>query len=181
MYIARFVALLGLVLLSACQSPKPIETASDLVNALKNKGIQYDSPEVIDLSGMGFAQVNEGVRITGNGLRAEILRVEDERTFKLVSSLGSLLKALNERFDDTPLNPPDVIARHPFVVVVRQEPEPGEIRRIVEQLLPQDSELNTANTLPSDHPLGRRHLEASGPPLVTAALDPLPCCGYFLV
>jgi hypothetical protein len=46
--------------------------------------------------------------------------------------------------------------------------------------VPQNEELNVADTLPSDHPLGRRHLEASGPPLVTAASDPLPCCGSFL-
>jgi hypothetical protein len=138
MYSRRLVALLGLALLTACRSTEPIETASDLANALQNKGIQFDSTEVLDLSGMGFAQVNEGVRVTGNGLRVEILRVEDERTFKIVSSLGSFLKALNERFDDAPLSPPDVIARHPFVVVVRLEPEPGEIRRIVEQLVPQN-------------------------------------------
>ena len=139
MLITRCVALLGLVSLTACQSPEPIETASDLANALQSKGMQFDSLDAIDLSGMGFAQVDEGVRVTGNGLRVEILRVEDERTFKLVSSLGSLLKALNERFDDAPVNPPDVIARHPFVVVVRQESEPGEVRRIVERLLPQES------------------------------------------
>jgi hypothetical protein len=133
---SRPVALLGLVLISACTAASPIETVEDLIKALENKGISFETADRIDLSGMAFAQIDEGVRLTGNELRVEILRVEDDRTFQIVSSMGSLLKILNEKLGDAPIEPPDVITRHPFVVVVRAEPEPGRIRGILDRVLP---------------------------------------------
>ena len=136
MYLRRLVALPGLLFVIACDTPAPIETAGDLAKALQNNGIQYDSAAPLDLSGMTFAQIDEGVQLTGNGLRVEILRVEDDRTFKIVSSMGLLLKALNEKLGDVPLEPPDVITRQPFVVVVRLEPERGQVRRILDRVLP---------------------------------------------
>ncbi len=136
MSLLRHVALLGLGLTIACAAPPPIETVEDLTKALENNGITFDSATRVDLSGMGFAQVDEGVRLTGDGVHVELLRVEDEGTFKIVSSLGGLLKALNDKLGEAPLHPPDVIARYPFVVVVRKEPDTGRIRRIVDRVLP---------------------------------------------
>lgn len=136
MVCARHIALLGLILVTACNTLAPIETVEDLAKALKNNGIAYDATTPLDFSGMPFAQVDEGVRITGNGLHVELLRVEDDRTFKVVSGAGALLGVLDKTLKDTPVNPPEVIARDPFVVVVRSEPGPGQVRRVLDRVLP---------------------------------------------
>lgn len=133
----RHLALLGLISVTACNPLTRIETVDDLAKALKNKGVSYDSATPLDVSGIAFAQIEEGVRITGNGLHVELLRVEDDRTFKVVSGASALLKFLDESLGDAPVNPPDVIARDPFVVIIQAEPEPGQVRRVLEQLLPE--------------------------------------------
>jgi len=132
----RHIALLGLVSLTACAMPPRIKTLDDLTNALKNNGIQYDSETSLDFSGMAFAHVDEGVRITGNGLHVELLRVEDDRTFQIVTGASAFLEKISQSVEDLPLDPPEVIARDPFVVVIRMEPEPGQLRRVLDRLLP---------------------------------------------
>ena len=132
-------ALLGLLLVTACNAPPRIETVQDLVNALKNGGISVDSTTPIDFSGMRFALIDEGVRLSGNGLHVELLRVEDERTFKLASGAGALLGLLAETVGEDFPEPPQVIARKPFIVVVRKEPEPGAIGRVLDEVLPAES------------------------------------------
>jgi hypothetical protein len=134
------IALLGLLSLTACALQPRIETLDDLTKALKNNGIQYDSTSPLDFSGMRFAQIDEGVRITGKDLHVELLRVEDDRTFKVVSGAGTLLGALDKTLEDTPADPPEVITRRPFVVVVRAEPEPGQVRRVLDRVLPGSAE-----------------------------------------
>jgi hypothetical protein len=123
--------------LAACAIEPRIETLDDLTNALKNNGIQFDSASPLDFSGMRFAQVDEGVRITGNGLHVELLRVEDDRTFKVVSGASAFLETLSKSVEELPLHPPEVITRDPFVVVIRMEPEPGQVRRVLDRLLPE--------------------------------------------
>lgn len=113
-----------------------IESADDLASALRRRGIEFQQSEPLEFSELRFAKIDEGRRLSGEGLRIDILRIEDRRTYEMARSAQSLLTALAGAAAQEVLEPPTVVARHPFVVVIYAEPEPGKTRRIVEEILP---------------------------------------------
>lgn len=124
---------------AACQFFTPPETAQELADALNRHGIGYTEAEPLDFSGMRFAKIDEGLRLTGEDLRMEILRIEDPRTFEMASSAGFLLRLFDDQINES-LGAPDMFVSKPFVVIIRQEPEPGETRRALQVILPEEPE-----------------------------------------
>lgn len=134
---ARAFALVALSLLAAaCNTAPRIDTVDDLATALKDHGIAFDTTEPIDFSNLRFARIDEGVTLTGENLHVELLRIEDERTFNLASGASAFLAFLADNAGENFPRPPEVIARQPFVAIVRNEPEPGAIKRVLDELLP---------------------------------------------
>ena len=130
------VTVAGCLVLSACSPLKPIESVEDLALALKNGGIAYQTLEPIDFSSMRFAKIDEGLSLRGESVRIDILRIEDERTFKVMVGAGNLLTGLGDLLENEAAGPPDTYVRRPFAVIIREEPRPGEVREILSRLLP---------------------------------------------
>jgi len=117
----------------------PIENADDLAAALKRRGVAYTETEPLDFSGMRFAKIEEGLRLKGEKLTVEILRIEDNRTFEMAVGAGFLMSLFGSSEETKSLDPPESVVRRPFVVVVRQEPNPGQVGAIVRELIPEES------------------------------------------
>ncbi len=133
-------ALLGALLVGAtgCTGFVPPKTAQDLARSLDRRGIAFERTEPLDFATMRFAKIEEGLRLTGEDLRIEILRIEDPRTFEVASSAGFLLRLFDDPGAEGALGAPEIYAAKPFVVVIRQEPEPGKTRRALQAILPDE-------------------------------------------
>ncbi len=130
------VTLVGCLSILACSALKPIESAEDLAIALKDGGIAIQTQEPIDFSSMRFAKIDEGLSLRGESVRIDILRIEDERTFKVMVGAGNLLTGLGDLLESEAAGPPDTYVRRPFALIIREEPRPGEVREILSRLLP---------------------------------------------
>ena len=131
-------ALLPLVL-TCCTSAPRIETAADLVGQLQSAGVMITSQEPAPMPTGEHFRFDEGIRIKGTELFADILRIEDRRVFDIAKSAGRLLLVTEAVAGPIPDNP-DVFARHPFVVVIRQQPAASPVKPVLAKLLPPESE-----------------------------------------
>src|SRR5262245_28751351 len=86
-----------LVAIGGCASAPRIETADQLAQALKDRGIAYDTTERFDFSGMSPARIDEGLGLTGKNLEVAILRITDDRTYKQAANASFLLAVVKDR------------------------------------------------------------------------------------
>ncbi len=123
---------------AGCASTPPILTAADLAEALQRGGVAYDSAESFDFSGMAPARIDEGLGLTGQNLEVAILRITDERTYKQLGNAAFLLALVEKRAPSLPAAPPELYFSKPFAVVIRAEPEAGQVRAALEKILKED-------------------------------------------
>ena len=119
--------------LAACE--KPVESATDVVVALQDRGVQVEKTSALNPN-FRYAKVDEGLTLSGDQLQVDILRIEDEKTYELAQQARGLMMAVGEAADTDVLNPPDFYWRKPYIVVSRQEPEAGQIVALLEKILP---------------------------------------------
>jgi hypothetical protein len=123
-----------------CSTGYSLETAQDLANALAAEGIAYDATEPLDPPPLPRGRIDEILALNGEGLRVEIMRVEDRRIFDIAKSAVGLLvlgeAVAGQKFKGRP----DVVSRYPFAVVIRGEPEPGMVRDALSRILPPEEE-----------------------------------------
>ena len=137
--IHQSIAVFSMILcLAGCASTPPIETANQLAQALQREGIVYDSAEPFDFSGMAPAKIDEGLGLSGQNLEVAILRITDERTYKMTANAAFLLAVVKDRAPNLPAPPPDLYLSKPFAVVIRLEPEAGQVRAALEKILKED-------------------------------------------
>jgi len=127
-----------LLCLAGCASTPPIETAGQLAQALKDGGIAYESAEPFDFSGMSPAKIDEGLGLTGPNLEVAILRITDERTYKQAANAAFLLAVVKDRAPNLPAPPPDLYLSQPFAVIIRLEPQNGQVRAVLKKILKED-------------------------------------------
>lgn len=130
------LTILALAALAGCALKPKIESASDLADALEKEGFAAQTREPIDVSDIRYAKIDEAFSMRGDGLAVDILQITDARTYDVLTSASALLTAIGGKMDSTALTPPEIVARQPFVVVIREEPEAGSVRAAVEDLLP---------------------------------------------
>lgn len=130
-----FGAAIGVLAGCGVIAPAKLETADDLAAALDRKGIDYDTSEPVDVSGFRFARIDEGVVLRGTDRRIDILRVEDERTFKIAKTANALLNFAEDKVGQEIPGKPVIFSRHPFIVIIRGEDETGPTARALESLL----------------------------------------------
>jgi len=123
---------------AGCASTPPIETAADLAQALKDAGVAYDTAEPFDFSGLSPARIDEGLGLTGKDLEVAILRITDERTYKQAANAAFLLAVVKDRAPNLPAPPPDLYLSKPFAVVIRLEPQAGQVRAALKKILKED-------------------------------------------
>ncbi|GMW00772.1 MAG: hypothetical protein AMXMBFR84_19090 [Candidatus Hydrogenedentota bacterium] len=127
------------VLLAGCGTqPDEIRGAEALVTALMDSGIPVTSRSAAPMPTGDHFRFDEGIRIEGPGLLADVLRIEDNRVFDIAKSAGRLLVATEAVVGQPIPESPDVYARHPFVVVIRQQPGDNALREALATLIPQD-------------------------------------------
>ncbi len=137
----RLLVLLGSVCLAGCGgSSSKLETAEDLAQALKDRGVAWETSSDISLGSMEYAKIDEGIVLEGEGLSVEILRITDRRTYNIMSKAATFIGAMGDELDDSAVQPPDLYRSEPLVIVIRKEPQPGQVVSILEKLLPRDEE-----------------------------------------
>lgn len=126
--------------LAACSTAPRIVVVDDLVAHLQQAGIQIESQEPAPKPDGQYFRFDEGIRVKGPGLFLDILRIEDRRVFDLAKSAGRLL-IVTEAVAGQPIpDTSDVFARHPFVVIIREQPEGIGLESTLAKLLPPEPE-----------------------------------------
>lgn len=121
------------VLLFTCSKSNKIDTVQKLADALKKQGIKF---QAIEEGETKLPKVDEIIVLTGDSLRVEILRIEDETALKTaVFALKLRLKFDKDKeLDEDKLQ--DIFNKKPFVVMIYQEPETGIVNRALNKIFP---------------------------------------------
>lgn len=132
--------LLTVLNIAACTSAPGVAVADDLVAELRNAGVPIETQEPAPKPTGDHFRFDEGVRVKGEGLFVDILRIEDRRVFDIAKSAGRLLIVAEAAAGQPIPDNPSVYARHPFVVIIRQQPEGLALEQTLAKLLPSEPE-----------------------------------------
>ncbi|MFC1707532.1 hypothetical protein ACFL59_12085 [Planctomycetota bacterium] len=94
---------------------------------------------------MSPGRIDEGLALEGAGLHVEILRITDERTYKIMSGMAPLLRMVGGSMKKSADKPPSLYRSKPFVIVTRAEPEAGQVESILRRILPPDKPARTSS------------------------------------
>jgi hypothetical protein len=119
------------ILLFGCGKTNKIDTAEKLANALKKQGVIFNSVEEGETK---LRSVNEILVLTGNSLRIEILRIENETAYKTAIFAVSARLKFDKNTEDGEDKLQDVFYKKPFLVMIYQEPETGIINRALNKI-----------------------------------------------
>jgi len=133
----RNAAIHALVLtLAACSSAPTVNTASDLVAELQNRGVPIASQEPAPTPKGQHFRFDEGITVKGENLWIDILRITDKKVFDLAKSAsGILVMAEAEAGRELP-GKPEIYNRYPFVVIIRQQPKGAGLMAALKTILP---------------------------------------------
>lgn len=134
------LALIAVLNIAACTSAPRMVVADDLVAELRNAGVPIETQEPAPMPSGSHFRFDEGLRVKGQGLFVDILRIEDRRVFDIAKSAGRLLIAAEAVAGQPIPDNPSVYARHPFVVIIRQQPEGLALEQTLAKLLPPEPE-----------------------------------------
>lgn len=84
---------------------------------------------------MKHGRIDEGITVKSDRLSVDIVRIEDERTYKAFLGMGALLGVAEAKAGQRLPKRPDLYSRRPFVIIVREEPAPGQVKQILEAVL----------------------------------------------
>ncbi len=129
--IVLFVMILGV----GCG--KGVNTANGLATALKRNGIEYQVIEPVDSNEFRYAKIDEAIALKGDNLWVEILRIEDEKTYKLFVVSWLLMGAAETKVQQRLPGRPDIYSKRPFVIIVRKEPQKGHVKEVLKRILPE--------------------------------------------
>lgn len=127
--LTRATCAMILVVGAGCMDRQKIETAADLAGALQREGLDYATQVPAALPKMRAGRIDEGISLQGDGLSVDIIRIEDERTYKAFRGMGALLGVAEATAGQRLPQRPDLYSHQPFVIVVREEPNPGQIQK----------------------------------------------------
>lgn len=124
-------ALVAMLLLWAGCGRGPARTPEELAAALRREGIAYEVAETAALPRIDAP----GLRLRGDGISIEIYRIENEKHRKLAASAAALAAGGQGAVEgEQPLRP---LLRGPFLVIVREEPAPGQVQSALARVLPE--------------------------------------------
>lgn len=138
MIAVRGVAILGVMglAIAGCGGTKSYSTVDGLLGALEAVGLRFEERGTVPMPDGKHFRFDEGVRVSGPGLWVEIIRIDDPKVFEIAEG-GAAFLALAEASSGREFpGKPEVYARQPFLVVVREEPEAGHVAGLLERVLP---------------------------------------------
>ena len=131
-----FFLVLGVALTVGCG--KTVDTVDDLATALRQNGIIYRSRETVDLSQLKYAKIDEAIALKGDKLWIEIFHIPHEKTYKLFASSSVLLRAVEVKTQRKLPGKPDVYFKKPFIIIVREEPQKGNVKKALKRIFPEE-------------------------------------------
>lgn len=134
------IALFAALSFLSCTSAPRITVADDLVVELSKAGVPIETQEPASMPSGSQFRFDEGVRVKGQGLFVDILRIEDRRVFDIAKSAGRLLVAAEAVAGQPIPDNPTVYARHPFVIIIREQPEGLALEHTLAKILPPEPE-----------------------------------------
>jgi len=129
-----FIVVVGLTV--SCE--KRVTTVTDLSSAMKRNGIHYHTTALVDLSAFRYAQIDEALALTGDNLRVELFRINNEKTYKLFFSSCLLLAAAEAKAQQRLPGSPDIYSKRPFIIIVREEPRKGEVKKTLDKIFSEE-------------------------------------------
>ncbi|MCL4217895.1 MAG: hypothetical protein KJ052_12930 [Candidatus Hydrogenedentes bacterium] len=121
-----------------CTGEGDVHSAQDLVERFKKEGLPYETIENIDLAGkFSYAQVEQSLALNGDGLRVEILQIDDDRTWKATEGGAAFVGLMSTALDDSAEPAPRIYQRRPYVIVVRKEPRDGMTKEVLDKIWPE--------------------------------------------
>lgn len=141
-YYVRAVALgiCGILIFSGC-SLFGISTAEKLAAALRSKGVTYRTATKVPIKANRNAtgeslKVNEDLELKGEDFQAEIMRINDKRSYeKFKPALEMTLAMIEMGYKRPPASVPAYL-KYPFVIVVINEPESGDVYTALKKIFP---------------------------------------------
>lgn len=128
------------VIIAGCGSGVTIDSADDIGDALEREGLIVESREPVPQPKSRHVRFDETIALNGPELRVEIIRINDERVYKIARSMGVIFalgeNAAGQRFPGRP----DLYMSQPYMIVVRQEPESGQVQAALQKILNFDEE-----------------------------------------
>ena len=132
-----FFLVLGIALTVGC-GKTVINTVDDLATALKQNGIVYRTRETVNLSRFKYAKIDEAVALKGDELWIEIFHITHEKTYKSFVGSSVLLVAAEVKTQRELPGKPVVYFKKPFIIIVRQEPQKGGVKKALKKIFPEE-------------------------------------------
>ena len=136
--VAMEMSVLGLVftvVFAGCEGAQKPQSAADLAAALQRQGVTVANQAPAKLPKMQYGRIEEGITLTGENLSVDIIQIEDERTYKAFLGMGAILAVAEQKTGERLPQRPDIYSQKPFVIVVRREPTPGQVKQALEAVL----------------------------------------------
>ncbi|KQC14515.1 MAG: hypothetical protein APR63_14095 [Desulfuromonas sp. SDB] len=111
-----------------------IENVEELSLQLKSRGLDIVSEDSLDITSLTHARIEEAVLVQGENLKIEIYRIEDQRTFKLFIGSGILISGIEEELGEVSEIPEKMWFKQPFIVIIREEPQPGLVAEALDEV-----------------------------------------------
>ncbi len=114
-------------------APAPPVTASEIADRLVASGLAVTTRGVAPQPKGRHVRFDEAIRLEGEGIQIDVIRIEDNRVYDLAAKSMVMLDAVDvavsqeEGMEMGLKDKPDFFQHQPFVVVVRQAPEPAAV------------------------------------------------------
>lgn len=142
-YYTSRIALFTLVVLTVgCGAGVTINGVDDIADALEKQGLAVESREQLPKPEGKHFRFDEAIALNGPELRVEIIRIDDEKVYKIARSAGVIIAlgehSAGQRFPGRP----DIFMSQPYMIVVRQEPAAGQVQAELQKILTFDASEN---------------------------------------
>jgi len=126
---------LALICAAGCGSGVTINSAEDIGDALEREGLVVESREAVPQPKSRHVRFDEAIALNGPELRVEIIRINDERVYKVARSMGPIFALAENSAGQRFPGRPDLYMSQPYMIVVRQEPEAGQVQAALQKVL----------------------------------------------
>lgn len=120
---------------TACNSKPTINNAADLTAQLQRSGLNIESQEQLPKPKGRHFRWDEGVGLNGPDLRIEIIRIDDEKIYKIAVSAGVIIALGENEAGQRFPGRPDIYYSQPYMIVVRQEPQKGQVQAALQEIV----------------------------------------------
>jgi hypothetical protein len=135
------VAIAGILVFSGC-SFFGISSAEKLATALRSKGVTYRTATKVPVKANRNAatgqnmKINEALDLRGEDFYAEIMRISDKHSFEKFRPALEMSLAMIEMGYKKPAGSIAAYLKYPFVIVVINEPESGDVYSALKKIFP---------------------------------------------